>query len=206
MAQTSRSRRDEAPTARSLELRLQKAEESLVNEYKEVVAEFYKQGDKEAAMAMLQRLRELNPSMEGLKDKIAEMNEELLQENPTDIEIDVRKSWEPVGEVLEGKPFRIQASGEFKLTYTVSVGPDGLQTEKESKDFLPQAPLGSLIGIIASDGEAGKPFPVKSQLEMTPKKGGVLLMKVNVPEGTKCVGRLKVHVTGYIGPVPSPGR
>lgn len=199
-AQTSRERgrRDPAPTAEALKSRLSKAEEMLVDEYKEVVEEFYKQGDKEGAMQLLHRLKELNPKLQGLDDKIKEISEELMQENEADFDLDTRKSWEQIGEVAEGKAFRLMAAGDYKMTYTTTVTVDGLQPDEETKDYTTAAPLGCLIGVIVSEGKPGKPFPVKSELEHTPKKSGTLYLKVNVPEGTKCVGRLKVKVSGYI--------
>lgn len=196
----SRSRKDkeETPTARDLEARLAKAEEALISEYKDVAVEFYNQGDKEKSMAMLQRLKELNPRLEGLGDQITQINEELMGENADEFDLDTRKPWEAVGEVGEEKPFRIQSAGEYKMTFNATVGVDGLEPDKESKDYLPGAPLGCLLGVIVTDGKPGKPFPVKSQLEYTPKKSGTLYLKVNVPEGTRCLGRVKVKVSGYI--------
>ncbi|MCA9084261.1 MAG: hypothetical protein KDA81_09410 [Planctomycetaceae bacterium] len=202
VGQSSRDRRRESdsPSSKALEVRLQKAEELLVSEYRDVAVEFYKQGDKEKSMAMLRRLKELQPDLEGLDDKIKEISEELMQENADDLDIDTRRAheWSFVGDVLDGRAFRLQASGEYKLQYSTSVTVEGLQTEKESPDYLPAEPLGCLIGVIVSDGKPGKPFSVKSELEQTPKKDGKLFLKVNVPEGTRCTGKIRVHVSGYI--------
>jgi hypothetical protein len=199
-AQTSRDRQrdDDKPSAKALEVRLEKAEEALVNEYKDVAIEFYKQGDKEKSMAMLERLRQLSPQLDGLKERIGAITEELMQENAADIEVDTRKTWELVGEVSEGKPFRLQAAGEYKMTFSTTVTVDGLQEQKDSKEFLSDAPLGCLLGIIVSGGKPGKPFPVMSELEHVPKKGGQFFLKVNVPPGTRCIGKLKVHASGYL--------
>ncbi|APZ91865.1 hypothetical protein [Fuerstiella marisgermanici] len=199
-AQSSRSRqeKEDVLTDRELEMRLSKAEDALVSEYKDVAMKLYNQGDKEKSMAMLRRLKELNPRLEGLGDQIKQINEELMDENANEFDLDTKKPWESIGEVSEDKPFRIQSSGEFKMTFNATVTVDGLKPDKESKDYLPGAPLGCLLGVIVTDGKPGKPFPVKSQLEHTPKKGGTLFLKVNVPEGTRCLGRIKVKVSGYI--------
>ncbi|MCP4787894.1 MAG: hypothetical protein GY903_34240 [Fuerstiella sp.] len=202
IAQSSRDRKrvDDTPSAKSLEVRLEKAEEALVNEYKDVAIEFYKQGDKEKSMAMLRRLRQLSPQMAGLKERIGAINEELMEENAFDLEIDTRKTWELVGDVSAGKPFRIQAAGEYKLTYSTTVTVDGLPADKDSKEHVAEAPLGCLLGVIVSDGKPGKPFPVKAELRQTPKKGGQFFLKVNVPAGTRCIGKLKIHASGYLAP------
>ena len=200
VAQSSRDRKKEEETqsAKALELRLEKAEALLVDEYKEVAVEFYKQGDKEKAMSMLRRLKQLNPKLEGLEDRIESISEELMQENASDLDLDTRKTWEPVGNVAEGKPFRIQAAGEYKMSFTATIGVDGLKANEKSKDHVDDAPLGCLLAVIVSEGKPGTPFPVNAELEHTPKKSGLLFLKVNVPEGTHCTGKLKIRVSGYI--------
>lgn len=200
MAQSSRDRKrdDDSPSAKALELRLEKAEAALVDEYKDVAIEFYQQGDKEKSMAMLRRLKQLSPDLGGLGDRIKSISEELMQENADSIELDTRKTWELVGDVAEGKAFRLQATGEYKVTYAATIGVEGLVVDEKSRDYIAGAPLGCLLGVIVTDGKPGRPFQVKPEMEHTPKKAGKLFLKVNVPEGTRCLGKLKVTVSGYI--------
>ncbi|MFY9255496.1 MAG: hypothetical protein WAO83_18735 [Fuerstiella sp.] len=197
-AQTTRKRGEEVPTEKALAVRLEKAELQLVEEYKQVAEEFYKQGNKEKAMEMLGRLKQLNPKMDGLSDHITSINEELMQENQNEFELDTRKTWEPIGNVMEGRPFRIAAAGDYKLTFSATVGVTGLAPDEESKDYIPGAPLGCLLATVVVDGKPGKPFPINAGLEHTPKKSGQVFLKVNVPEGARCVGKLKIQVSGYI--------
>lgn len=205
MAQSRDRKRDgEATTAKALELRLEKAEQALVDEYKVAAEELHKQGDKEKAMALLQRLKQLNPKLEGLNQRMEAINEELMAENEDDLEIDTRYTeWKLVGDVVDGKPFRLQATGEYRMTYTAFVGVEGIQPDEKAKDHIAGAPVGCLLGVIVSEGKdgtmkAGTPFPVGAAIEQTPKKGGKLFLKMNVPEGTKCTGKIKVKVSGYI--------
>jgi len=197
-AQTTRKRNEDAPSEKALEVRLEKAESSLIDEYKEVAQEFYKQGNREKAMEMLQRLKQLNPKLEGLSDHIDSMGEELMQENSNALELDTNKTWEAIGDVIEGRPFRIAAGGEYKMTFIATVGVTGLAPDEESKDYVSGAPLGCLLATIVVDGKPGKPFPVMAALEHTPKKSGKVFLKVNVPNGTRCSGKLKILVSGYI--------
>ncbi|MEZ6121961.1 MAG: hypothetical protein R3C49_02155 [Planctomycetaceae bacterium] len=201
MAQTSRDRRKEedAPNPRVLEERIQKAEAALVDEYKDVVQQIYNAGDREAAIAMLKRLKQLSPELEGVDEHIKTISEELMSENSDEVDIDTRKgSWEPVGDVMEGKPFRLKASGEYKLTMTATLGVNGLVADEKAKDHVSDAALGCLLGVIVEGGKPGKPFAINAELEQTPKKSGRLFVKLNVPEGAKCVGKLKVEFSGYI--------
>ena len=60
--------------------RISKAEELLLKEYKEVVNEHYKQGRKESAIEVLQRIAAINPKMDGVEDQIKMINEELRRD------------------------------------------------------------------------------------------------------------------------------
>ena len=110
-------------------------------------------------MSMLRRLKQLSPQLDGLKDRINSIGEELMQENADDFELDTRKSWEHVGDVLEGKSFRIAATGNYKMTMIATVSVDGIKPDKESKDHLPRCATGLPAG---RDRErrrkAGAPF------------------------------------------------
>ena len=64
---------------------------------------------------------------------------------------------------------------------------------------------GALMGIIISDGKAGKPFLIGESLDFNPKESGVLLLRVNAPPGNKCSGKLKVAISGSVqGDRPPP--
>ena len=197
-AQSSR-RKDDEVDIKELEERLTAAEENLVSEYKSAAVEVYNSGDKERSLQMLKRLRSLNPKITGLDDRMKAIEEELLQENLDDFEVDMRKNqWEAVGDVLEDKTFRLQSAGDIRVSFSGTISIEGLAPDDDAKDYLPGVPLGALIGVIVADGKPGKPFPVQSKLEMTPKKTGRLFIKINVPDGTRCTGKVKIRVSGYI--------
>lgn len=181
--------------------RISKAEELLLKEYKEVVNEHYKQGRKESAIEVLQRIAAINPKMEGVEDQIKMINEELLQENGIKMEMNVSNGWVPVCEVEEGKPFRIAVVGEYKLDLTTPVPLTGLSTSDPAKDHVAVAPFGALIGLVMTDGKPGEPFAVNTGLEQKPKKGGQLFLRVNVPAIAKCKGELKLQASGAVKPI-----
>lgn len=229
--QTDRRRRDEGPTARALETRVEKAEESLVGEYKEVATEFYKQGDREKAVALLKRLSSLNPTMPGLRDEIRKIQNELLEENPGEVSIDTRKQvWLPVGRVQKGKPVRLQCTGEYKLTFAATVSAEGIKkpvgqpnssetpakrrggggkTEpskrtQEDINFVENLPLGCLAGVIVDGTDLGEPFLIGETTSLNPKSDGVLIVKTNLPAGCRCVGKLELAFSGYINTNTKP--
>jgi hypothetical protein len=193
--------RNDGASETELAARLTKAEELLLKEYKEVVNEHYKQGRKENAIEVLQRIMAINPKMEGVEDQIKLINEELLQENGIKMEMDVSKGWVPICEVEEGKSFRIAVVGDYKLDLTTPVPLTGLSTSDPAKDHVAVAPFGALIGLVMTDGKPGEPFAVNTGLEQKPKKGGQLFLRVNVPLIAKCKGELKLQASGAVKPI-----
>lgn len=221
--QSDRRRRDDAPSPRALESRVEKAEESLVGEYKEVAEEFYRQGDREKAIALLKRLNSLNPTMPGLKDEIQKIQNELLEENPGELTFDTRKQvWLPVGRVQKGKPVRLQCTGEYKLTLSTTLMADGMnkptravqatttspkkrggqsdksQRTQEDIHFVENLPLGCLAGVIVDGTKLGEPFKIGAQTSLNPKSDGILIVKTNLPQGVRCTGKLELTFSGYI--------
>lgn len=198
LAQSSRDKRD-SPTEKQLQMRAEKAEETLLKELLEVANEFHKQGDREQSLQILQRIDRINPNAPGIKDHMQMIREEMLTDNPAVIDVDTSKGWtNAVAEVEGGRPFRITASGDYKLIFSSAVSVTGLSTDDPSKDIVPVAPFGALIGVIVSDGKPGEPFAVNAGLEMTSKKSGLLFLRANVPANAKCVGKIKVQLSGGI--------
>ncbi|MEZ6063862.1 MAG: hypothetical protein R3C19_26240 [Planctomycetaceae bacterium] len=198
-AQSRDRRRDDAPTARELQTRTEKAEEALVDEYKDIASEFYRQGEKEMALDLLDRLMKLDPKMPGLKERIAAIREEMLQANETELEIDTSKGWGvPIALVEKDKPFRIASAGDYRIKYETSLTVEGLNPKDPGVDLVEGIAFGALIGVIATDGKIGDPFTVKSSVEYTPKNSGQLFLRVNVPAEVRCTGKLKVRLSGAV--------
>jgi hypothetical protein len=194
--------RKEEPSPRELETRVSRAEEALLEEYMEVASEYYKQGDKEGSLAVLRRVEHLNPKLEGLKQKITLIEEELLQENGLKIELDVAHGWTPVCEVEKGGAFRIAATGEYKLEYEATVPVTGLASSDPAKDHIKTGAFGALIGVIVTAGKPGEAFAINTGAELNPDESGQLFLRVNVPAAAKCKGELKIQLSGAIKPVP----
>ena len=208
VAQSSRSKDKDkekdkdAPNTVQLEIRVTKAEESLLKEYMEVANEYYKQGAKEEALTVLSRVERINPKMEGLKQRMDLIGEELMQENGLKTEMDVSKGWgNPLCDVTEGKAFRLVADGDYKLIFSATIPLTGLSTKDPAVDHVSAGPFGSLIGVIVTDGKPGEPFAVNKGLEHTPKKSGQLYLRVNAPAAAKCTGDIKLQLSGAIKPL-----
>jgi len=64
-------------------------------------------------------------------------------------------------------------------------------------------PGGALMGMIVGKDQAGKskpgkPFKIGSGSVFTPKHDGLLFLRVNLPPGHKCKGKISVTMSGYI--------
>lgn len=189
----------DGPNSQQLEIRMTKAEEGLLKEYMEVAKEYLKKGDQEEALTVLKRVEHINPKMDGLKQEMDRISEELMQENEAKVELDVSKGWgNPVCEVTEGKTFRLAATGEYKLIYSTTIPLTGLPTKDPALDHVSVGPFGALIGVVVTDGKPGDPFVVNAGLEHTPKKSGLLFLRVNVPAAAKCTGDIKLQLSGAI--------
>ena len=205
-AQSTRSKDKEkdkdkdGPNSQQLEIRMTKAEEGLLKEYMEVAKEYLKKGEQEEALTVLKRVEHINPKLEGLKQEMDRIGEELMQENEAKLELDVSKGWGniPICEVTEGKTFRITATGEYKMIYSTTIPLTGLPTNDPALDHVAASPFGALIGVIVTDGNPGEPFVVNGGLEHTPKKSGQLYLRVNVPAAAKCTGDIKLQLSGAI--------
>lgn len=202
----SRPKSGEGESAKQLESRISKAEEGLLQEYLEVANEYYKQGERERAIDVLGRLLQLNPKMEGIKQRVDGLREEMIQENDRKLDFDTSKFWLPVGDVQEGKAFRVQVTGEYRMDLNTAVGLAGLPTGDPAKTHVDGVPFGAVVGMVFTEGKPGPPFLVSGAVDHTPKKSGTLFLRVNVPTTAKCRGDLKVAISGAIDPEASRNR
>ncbi|MFM7055879.1 MAG: hypothetical protein ACKO2P_03045 [Planctomycetota bacterium] len=193
--------KDASASPQQLEARISKAEEQLLDEYLSVANEYYKQGELEQSAVVLERVAQINPKMEGIRQRIQGIREELIQENGLKLEFDTSKQWLALAEVEAGRPFRLIAAGEYKLDLTSSVSLTGLSTSDPAKDHLSNAPFGALVGMVFSENKPGDPFLINGSVEHNPKKSGTLYLRVNVPSTAKCKGDIRIQISGAVKPL-----
>jgi hypothetical protein len=78
------------------------------------------------------------------------------------------------------------------------------------QDMAAGVPAGALMGMIVppprqgqrQPPEPGPPFAIGGQVDFKPQTNGVLLLRVNTPPGAKCIGKLRVEISGNISPAP----
>ena len=189
----------------NIDVRAEKAQEQYIVEAEKLSREYLDAGHADKAKELLEGLLKVNPNLEGVKDRLKQLEEQMLTSNENQLEIEAIKGWQPAPvSVFKGRPFRVQAEGTYRMVVSTAVGPEGFSGSDILKDMAPELPCGALIGVVlkAAEGnrppEPGKPFLLGASGEVTPPETGKLFLKVNAPPGNKNTGRLTVTLSGYL--------
>lgn len=177
-------------------------QEAFIRGAAELARSYEQAGDLERSKKLLQTILKIDSKIPGVKEKIKKLDEEILTSNELEVEIDVSKGWgEPLGRVTQGQPFRVQAEGKYKFIANVTVGPGGFPTQDPTKDMAKNIACGAMMGLMLdAKGKPGRPFSIGENEEITPKQDGILFLAVNVPPGSRCNGKLRVKLSGYVTP------
>ena len=137
--------------------------------------------------------------LEGLENLVFEQNKVEVTLNPAD-------GWMNTGlDVRPGEVVRIEAEGSYRVIFNQELGPAGVKTESIASDFLPGAPLGTLVANVfpprnpkrgAKQPKYGDPQPVGESADVNPDVAGRLFLKVNLPPEVKAIGELRVTISG----------
>jgi hypothetical protein len=190
---------------KALELRNQRNIESFIREIAEIAEGFEEQGQLVQAKTSLETILKLRPDLTAVGKKIKELEEEMMNANEFEVEIDTAKRWtQPIGRVAKGKPLRIEAEGTYRFITNVEVGPEGFPTGDPTKGLTAGVQCGALMGLIVTKGKKSnklsKPFRIGEGKQFTPSDDGLLFINVNVPPKSRCIGRIKLKLSGYIAP------
>jgi len=188
---------------KKIDSKASKVEEEFVKDAYGLATEYEKAGDLERAIEYLEAMMKIKPELEGAKQKIEELKDQILSANDFDIDLTASPTWgSPVAFVRKGKPFRIRSAGTYKFTLSESIGPEGFPVGDFQKHMIPDVPGGKLIGVIVNpnnkDKKPGDPFEVGKEREMNPKESGYLFLRMNLPSEARCTGSLQVRLSGYV--------
>jgi hypothetical protein len=194
-----------AGDAKQIDARLQKLQDTFETESRAIIEGYERSGQYDRAKFLVEVLLKLDPKNEEFKKKIEELNEQSLKTSEFDMKFDTNSDWTPVGTVHKDRQVRVQATGDYKMMLPASsVSADGFVTQDIMHDLVGGVPTGALMGmIVTEEHQMDKPdkklpdvFAIRSKNEFTPKKDGVLFLKVNAPPGAKCIGDLKLKLSG----------
>ncbi len=197
---------------RRLDAKLAAVSDSFLRDTTTLIASYENAGQFDRAKLILEVLQKLDPKNEAIQTKLKLLNGRIMEATLQELDLDADAQWTPVGRVVKGRPIRIEASGEYKVTATVETGPAGLPSANPVTDMVAGIPLGGLMGVIlpaaaspATEGQASqgnqqpqqpRPFPVGATYDRPADRDGILYLKVNVPPGSKCTGQLRARLSG----------
>ncbi len=199
-AQKSSSRGNRAPNVNLLDQKAAAAQEQFLNSQAELAREYEEIGEIEKAQSVLRTMLKLSPDLTQIRDKIEALEESRIAGNEVTMEIDPSRGWMPTNvAVQKDKIIRFESTGEFRMLINQTVTPSGFQTEDVKTDLAAGVPLGALMGLIVDGkGKSGDPFAVGQKSEVKASQEGQLFVRVNVPPGSKCTGKIRLQITGDI--------
>jgi len=212
LAQTGKSKAKPKPISptdlKKLDAKLEEVQGSFLRDTASIIKGYEDGGQYDRAKILLEVLQKLDPKNEQIKKKLEHLDDMILDSSEFDIDLDPGKGWQQVGLVVKERLVRVEVDGDYKLISTLTVGPDGVPLKDPVNDMVASAPLGAVVAIImppTGTSTAGNnnnnqkqpnAFTVGAKYEQAAARDGMLLLKVNVPQGTKCTGKLKVKVGG----------
>jgi len=202
-----RQRPANPPELKRLEAKMEEVRETFLRDTNQLIKSFEDVGQYDRAKVLLEALQKLDPQNDVVKTKLTDLSDRILDASEFEVNLDLGKSWQPIGAVEKGKPLRIRVSGDYKLVANIEASPDGAPSANPAEDLIPHVPFGAVMGVVAdadatnrSSDKQPRPFTVGSQYEKPADRDGVLFLKVNVPPGAKCTGRLTALVSGATKP------
>ncbi|NBX29400.1 hypothetical protein EBR04_02940 [bacterium] len=197
---------------RRLDAKLAAVSESFLRDTTTLIVSYENAGQFDRAKLILEVLQKLDPKNEAIQTKLKSLNERIMEATLQELDLDADAQWTPVGRVVKGRPIRIEATGEYKVTATVETGPAGLPSVNPVTDMVAGVPLGGLMGVILpaaaptppegqpaqanQQAQQPRPFPVGAAYDRPADRDGILYLKVNVPPGSKCTGQLRARLSG----------
>lgn len=206
-AQGRRPKPDAPVNVKSLDDKAASLEQDYLNGLLELAQGYEDAGQTDKAKAVLQDILRLKPDAEAVKARLKELDEAVFDENVRSVEIDVARGWTITGlTVKRDAPIRFTAEGSYRFILNESIGPDGLSHEDVMRDMAAGVPSGALMGLIVPPPKQGQrqpdkpgaPFAIGASREYNPPEDGVLLLRMNLPPGTKSVGKIKVTISGNL--------
>jgi hypothetical protein len=209
---TAANRNRPNPALRSLETKAQEARQSYVDQLNELATGYEESGATDLAEETLKQILKLTPDDEAIKTRLKTLENKAFDENQRVIEVDATKGWTTTGlKVVKGQPIRLQAEGTYRFNINADLGPDGFPTKDPLRDVSAGVACGALMGTIYPEStQRGRPpqpttpFTIGREVEIKPDADGMLFVRLNIPPGSKSVGKVRVMVSGNIAPAGAP--
>jgi len=191
-----------------MESKAQEARTAYLGQLSDLAQGYEDTGAGDRAQEILQQLLRLNPDDDRVKARLKDLQERVFKDKQTEFEVDSTKGWVVTGvRVSKGQAIRLESDGSYKFIVNTDIGPDGFPVENVMQDMGKGINAGALMGVIIADpmqrgraGQPGEPFQIGRELEFKPNADGVLFVRLNVPPGSRCIGKIKLRISGNIAP------
>ena len=202
----------QAPKTKDLDKQHDDIVKDFVTRTHKLALQYQQAGQYDKAKDTLDLILKVSPDDQQAKALLDKMHKQELSENKKVFKVLANKGWQKTGvQVVEGKPFVIQAEGDWVFVMRRTVNPDGLEMPDDMKKF----PLGSLIGAIDAEEpapaaqpqkkggnrekDAGRPFLVGAQKTFDRAPGtGMLYLKIHDTDEGDNQGQLTVTISGQV--------
>ena len=173
---------------------LLKIHQEFVAKTVKLAKDYEKKQEIEKARECYERILKLLPHLPQAEEALAKIKTKQLSAEKKRMTVSANSGWQDTGvDLLEGKPVAIEVSGNWTFKMSENLGPDGMEIPEELREFN----LGSLIGMVQTPGDKEpKPFLVGSGVELTPEKGGRLLLRMYDKDPSDNAGKLNVEIHG----------
>jgi hypothetical protein len=210
LAQGNRPRDEDAPDVRQLDMQAQQLQQEFLQNLVDLATGYEEAGELEKAKETFRTVLTLDPENEQVQAKIEELDNRVFEENQTTVDVDVAEGWVNTGIlVTKDRPVRIEAQGTYRFIVNEELGPMGFPTGDPSTQIIDGVPAGTLIGVVFPtsrpqgqnrEEQQPQPFFIGASREYTPTEDGILYLRVNLPAGHRCVGKLEAAFSGNIAP------
>src|SRR5262245_39376356 len=157
---------------KSLDVKADQIQSSFAKEAEDLAGQYFDAGHFEKAKLLLESVLAVNPEAPNVRSKLDKVNERILESNDIEVEVSPTQTWKPSGVMfVEKRPVRIKAEGTYRFEASVSgISAAGFTEKDTAQDMVTGIPCGALMGVILSEGKAGKPFFIGESLDLTPKE------------------------------------
>jgi hypothetical protein len=187
---------------RRLDTKMSEIRDGFLRETTALIRSYELAGQFERAIELLEALAKLDPANELVRQKLAALRQQVIDEAEFEFTIEPGRSWQPVGGIEQGKTLRVRVAGTYSCEASLEAGPAGVPSGDPAEDLVGHVPLGAVMAVIVPKSQPGKdakpprPFTIGLEYEKPAERDGVLLVKVNLPPGSKCSGTLTARISG----------
>ena len=136
-------------SVQAIDSKVQRFQKSFLREAIELSRSYEDAGQLSKSRQMLKLILKVNPETKGVREKIKQIDEQMLSANELDFEVDTSRGWsQPVAIVYRDRPFRVQADGNFRFVTSLPVGPAGFPVADTVRDMAAGFRCAALIGVV----------------------------------------------------------